>query len=315
MLVLSREKECANDLLKAYDISYTSISTLRKGTCYLLVEMLIRNWRMWIAARRFNPEVLVGIMGVTIVQVGKLIRKPAIVFYDTENASLTNRVVYPLAHSICTPTCYEERVKGHHLTYPGYHELAYLHPTRFTPDPSVLKKLGLDPDEIYFVVRFVSWQASHDLGETGLNLDFKRTLIAQLAEQGRVLITSEEPLPEDLQAYQFSLKPEHMHHVIAFSNMLVGESATMASEAAVLGIPAIFISDTGRGYTHEEENEYGLVFNYKRNQPQEILTKVDELLNIPMEHFQQLRERLLKDKVDTTQWAMDYIDSVILEKT
>ena len=30
------------------------------------------------------------------------------------------------------------------IFYPGYHELAYLHPKYFTPDNEVLKELGLN---------------------------------------------------------------------------------------------------------------------------------------------------------------------------
>lgn len=131
VLVLSRDKECTNKLLEAYGILYTSISTLRPGKAALIAEMLERDWKMWQAARRFKPDLLVGIMGVTIVQVCKLIRKPAVVFYDTENASITNRFVYPLAHSVCIPTCYQGTVNGNHVTYPGYHELVYLHPNPF----------------------------------------------------------------------------------------------------------------------------------------------------------------------------------------
>ena len=52
--------------------------------------------------------------------------------------------------------------------------------------------------------------------------------------------------------------------------MVIGESATMASEAACLGIPAIFISNTGRGYTTEQDKKYGLIKHYRLNQWEEI---------------------------------------------
>ncbi len=313
VLVLSREKECANALLAAYEIPFHSISRLgsRKGS--LLWEMVVRDVRMLGAALRFKPDVLVGIMGVTIVQVGKLIRRPAIVFYDTENATLTNRVVYPLAHSVCTPTCYTGPVRGRHVTYPGYHELAYLHPNRFTPDGDAVRQMGLDPDSPYFIVRFVSWQASHDVGEKGLGLDFKRRVVEKLEKHGRVLITSEGELPPQLSPYRFNLPPETMHHVLAFATVLVGESATMASEAAVLGVPALFISDTGRGYTDEEEAAYGLVFNFKTSQTAEVFERLDALLNMEdlKGEFSRRRERMLTEKVDTTAWMLDYIDGVV----
>ena len=315
VLVLSRDKECANDLLDAYEIPYTSISRIGKSKAALFLEMAVRDWRMWRAAQRFKPDVLAGIMGVTIAQVGKVIRKPAVVFYDTENAGITNRVVYPLAHSVCTPACYQGEVNGEHITYSGYHELAYLHPKRFTPNPSVLTKAGLDAKETFYIVRFVSWGASHDIGETGLSLDFKTTLVNTLSQHGRILITSEGELPIELEQYRFSLPPEDMHHFIAFASMLIGESATMASEAAVLGVPAFFISETGRGYTDEEEEKYGLVYNFKATESANAMEKINKLLDQPdlKDEFQKKRHAMLADTVDTTAWLMQYIDRVVKE--
>lgn len=313
VLVLSRVKECANDLLKAYDIPFTSISAIGASKLNLITEMLVRDWRMWRACRRFKPDVLTGIMGVTIAQVGKLIGKPAVVFYDTENATATNRFVYPLAHSVCTPTCYQGKVNGNHVTYPGYHELAYLHPDRFTPDRDVLIRNGVDPGQPFFMLRLVSWQASHDVGEQGLGSDIIDTLLKKLTPLGRVLISSEKALPPQLEPYRFSCPPEAMHHFLAFAQLIMGESATMASEAAVLGTPAFYISDTGRGYTDEEEARYGLVFNFKRHERERVLKKLDEVLALPdiKSAFANQRKKLLAEKIDTTTWMIDYIDRVV----
>ncbi len=311
VLVVSREKECANELLEAYGIPYTSISKIgqRKGALFL--EMGVRLWRMWKLARVFKPDLLVGVMGVTIAPLGKVFRRPAVVFYDTENAGITNRFVYPLAHTVCTPDCYQGEVNGTHVTYPGYHELAYLHPAHFTPDAEVVRGLGIDPEGVFYLVRFVSWQASHDIGEVGLTLERKRELVQRLAGKGRVLISSEGPLPEDLESYRFRASPHVIHHVMAFASLLVGESATMASESAVLGVPAVFISETGRGYTDEEEARYGLVRNFKATQAEEALHAVEEWASShPREQGREKRRILLEEKVDTTAWMVDTLDAV-----
>jgi predicted glycosyltransferase len=313
VLVLSREKECANALLDAYDIPYRSISALGRKKWSLLTEMVVRDVRMLAAALKFKPDVLIGIMGVTIVQVGKLIRKPAIVFYDTENAVTTNRFVYPMAHSVCTPECYDAPVNGTHVTYPGYHELAYLHPNRVSPDPAKVRALGIDPDAEFSIVRFVSWQASHDVGEKGLSASFKREVVERLRKRGRVLITSEGELPDDLERDRFALPPESMHDVMAFARILVGESATMASEAAVLGVPALYISDTGRGYTDEEEAKYELIYNFKTTQCDAALARLDEILAMEDSRvvFQERRQKMLAASIDTTEWIIEYVDGVV----
>jgi len=313
VLVLSREKDVANQLLDAYAIPYESISKLGASKLSLLSEMVVRDLRMWRHARDFEPDVLVGIMGVTIVQVGRLIGKPAIVFYDTENAQLTNAFTYPMAHSVCTPACYQAAVRGRHVTYPGYHELAYLHPRRFSPDPEVVQRAGIDPGEPYFIVRFVSWQASHDVGEAGFDLELKRQMVSELGSHGRVLISSEGPLPADLEHLRFSAPVQEMHHFIAFCRMLVGESATMASEAAVLGVPAFYIADTGRGYTDDEQARYGLVWNFKRHEARQALSTIVDLLARPElgSEMAAARARLLAERIDVTEWLVRYVDSVV----
>ncbi len=314
VLVLSREKDVANELLGQFDIPYKSISALGSSKWSLISEMATRDFRMYREARAFRPDVLIGIMGVTIAQVARLIRKPAVIFYDTENAKITNRFVYPLAHSVCTPECYQAKVNGRHITYPSYHELAYLHPARFSPDPEVVRAGGVDPTSPYFILRFVSWQASHDLGEHGFHIELKKKFVQRLSERGRVLISSEGTLPPELEQYRFRAPAHHMHHFIAFSRMLIGESATMASEAAMLGVPAFYIADTGRGYTDELESRYGLVWNFKLAQAAQALEKIEELLDdrdlgatVAARH-----ERMLNQRIDTTTWLMDYVQKVAL---
>ena len=75
-----------------------------------------------------------------------------------------------VADAYCTPEAYQEAAGPHHLRYRGYHELAYLHPRYFTPDPAVLGEAGLAPGEPFTLVRFVGWAAGHDIGHQGLSL-------------------------------------------------------------------------------------------------------------------------------------------------
>ena len=234
---------------------------------------------------------------------------PAVVFYDTEFAVQTNRLVYPLAYSVCTPDCYQGKVPGRHLQYAGYHELAYLHPNRFTPDPAVLAEFGVSPDEPYSIVRFVSWQAVHDRRERGLTAKQKRHLVEVLQRRGRVLISSEAPLTPDLAELAVRGPVEQIHHLIAHARLVVGESATMSSEAAVLGVPAVFIATTGRGYTDDEERRYGLVRHFTEDQYDMALSDHRGDTRAPASTWQAARQRLLDEKIDVTAWMVDYFET------
>jgi len=163
VLVTARDKDLVLELLDAYGIEHQLLSRQAKGLAGLFGELLVRDMRLLSVARKFRPDVLTGCAGVCIAHVARLLGRPSIVFYNNEEARLQNLLTYKFAHVVCTPACYRAHIGPKHVRYPGYHELAYLHPQRFSPDPSVLEAEGLEPGERFCVVRFVSWQASHDV--------------------------------------------------------------------------------------------------------------------------------------------------------
>lgn len=306
--ITARDKDRSVELLQAFGLPYQQISRQKRGAG-LAVEMGQRTARLMSVMRRFRPDVMTGIMGPSIALAGAVRRVPAVVFYDTEFAVQTNRIVYPLAHSVCTPDSYQGKVPGRHLQYAGYHELAYLHPNRFQPDPAVLGDFGIGPDEPYSIVRFVSWQAVHDRKERGLTAKQKLHLVEVLQRRGRVLISSESPLEGHLADLAVPGRVEQIHHLIAHARLVVGESATMSSEAAVLGVPAVYIATTGRGYTDDEERRYGLVRHFTEDKYDLALSAVEEISAEPAETWRTARQRLLDEKIDVTAWMIDYFET------
>ena len=83
----------------------------------------------------------------------------------------------------------------------------------------------------------------------------------------------------------------------------------MASEAACLGIPAVFISNTGRGYTTEQDKRYGLIRHYSLDRWPEILDTMKAWASQDLnEAWQEKRRVMLKDKIDVTPWLVDLIE-------
>lgn len=309
-VITAREKDCATQLLEAYGLKYELISRMSTGLAKQALELAGRTIRFLKIARSFQPDYLIGIMGPTIALAGKLLASKTVVFYNTEIAFISNFFSYPLADLVVTPSCYQRSVGRHHLTYQGYHTLAYLHPKRFTPDEGVLLSKGINSRKPYFVLRFVSWHASHDIRAKGFSSEGKDRLVEILSEKGRVYISSEEPLPSHLKPYELPMPVESLHHLLAYAQLFVGESATMASEAAVLGTHSVFISSTYRGYTDEQEKRYGLVHNFTEDQETEALAKVVELLKNPdlKAEASRSRERMLEEKIDVTAWMVDFFE-------
>ncbi len=130
-----------------------------------------------------------------------------------------------------------------------------------------------------------------------------------LRTRGRVLISSEAPLSSDLADLAVHGPVEQIHHLIAHAQLVVGESATMSSEAAVLGVPAVFIATTGRGYTDDEERRYGLVRHFTEDQFDLAVSTIERTLDTPRSSWQAARDHLLTDKIDVTQWMVDYFET------
>ena len=60
-----------------------------------------------------------------------------------------------------------------------------------------------------------------------------------------------------------------------YAQMYVGEGATMASEAAILGTPSVYINPLILGYLNEINNKYHLLLQFSKGEP--AITKVLEL--------------------------------------
>jgi predicted glycosyltransferase len=203
------------------------------------------------------------------------------------------------------------------IRYPGYHELAYLHPKWFKPDRDVLGETGIG-DKNFFILRFVSWQASHDIKQKGVSHKMKMELIETLTKYGQVFITSEAQLPSELESYRLPLGPEKLHHLMAFATMVIGEGATVASEAAMLGVPAFYITKPGGGlgYTNELEEKYGLIFNFDVQQCDSALQKIKDLLKKPdlKEKWLVKRDKMLNEKIDVTEFIARFIETYPVDK-
>ena len=312
ILVTARNKEVTLDLLDRFGIKYVEVGRSKKNNVSKAIEMFRIDYRLYRLAKTFNPDILIGGVGnVYVAHVSTVINKPCILFNDTEHAVLQNLLSYPFASVICTPSCYNKDLGKKQIRYNGYHELAYLHPNYFTPNPAVLDEIGLGEDDTFIILRFVSWNASHDIGQHGIQ--DRTALVRELEKYGQVFITSEGRLDGGLAKYQIKVAPEKMHDLLYYATLLYGESATMASECAVLGTHAIYCDFAGRGYTDEEEEKYGLVYNFKLDEGsiRSSLEKAVELLgdNNLKSVGRKKREKLLADKIDVTAFMVEFIEN------
>lgn len=306
--VFARKKEIVEDLLHCYDIEHEVLAPEANSLLELAKIELIYEYKLAKRARSFGPDVMVAMGGVGISRPALLSGAQCLVLTDTEHATLQNKLAFPFADRILTPDCYQDNIGDKQVRYPGYHELAYLHPNRFDPDPSVVKQADVDPHKKYVILRLVSWDAVHDVGDSGFE-DIVDAVTAIESTGARVLITSESDLPQEIEDRRLVIEPHKIHHLMAFSDLFIGESATMATESAVLGSPSIFVSSSTRGYTDELSEEYGLVWTYsdQNREKQAINQAIDILENNDDINWCRRHDDLLQNKIDTTEFILSQI--------
>ncbi|MFC1485599.1 DUF354 domain-containing protein [Candidatus Latescibacterota bacterium] len=314
VIVTSRDKEVLVPLLNAAGITHMLLGRSASSVPGLLGELIARCVKLFRIVRREKPDVITSFGGPFSAPVGRLAGVPTVTFYDTEHAWVSNLIAYSTTHYLVLPSSYKNPPKRRTIFFAGCKELAYLRPEYFTPDPGIRERLGLAEGDRFAIIRFVSRRVSHDFGHRGLRDEDKIHAVEAFLPYARVFISSEVPLPGDLASYQFPLPPEEMHHALALADMLYGESATMASECAVLGTPAIYLDFTGRGYTDKQEEKYGLVHNFSLSQKdiaESIRTGI-AILTAPegKRPWKEKRDRLLGDTIDLTALITELVERV-----
>jgi hypothetical protein len=299
--VLSRDKDVMLSLLDELGCDHLCISRARKGYLGTLFELLVREWRTFIAVLRFRPTLVLSAHSVAITHVAWLMRIPCIVHEDTEFATLQQRLFLPFASKIVTTTSYYKDWGPRQLRINSLEPLAYLHPSEFQPDPTVLSKYGLSAEEPYVVLRLIAWRALHDHGVSGLTPDDVAKLSTTIGASGiqKIVLSSENDRGNTPLVGAIKVAPHDLHHLLAFARLCISESITVAGESAVLGVPTVLANPLEAGHTRELER-YGLI---ERILDKETLSErvgailADEGI---MKTKAQARARLLAEKVSFT---------------
>jgi uncharacterized protein len=311
-LVVIKKKDVLEDLLNESSLPYYNILPTGKsdGKFGMVKDLFKRGSKLIAFTIKQKPDLLVG-TSPDISYTGKLLGIPSLNVNEdnTDVVPLYAKLAYPWATKILSPdTCNNGKWQHKTISYNGYHELAYLHPNHFTPDISIVQKY-IDSSIPFFILRFSNLKAHHDQGIKGVSNDMIKSIIEILKPHGRILITSERPLIEDLNSYMMKIKASDMHHFLAFAHLIVGDSQTMSAEAGVLGTPFIRYNDfVGRiGYLNELENYYKLGYGFSTNKFEQALECVAAVIHEDKITYKFRLERMLSEKLDTSLVIYDTI--------
>lgn len=277
--VLARDKDVLLNVLQEEHVHYEVFGAHKKnlrGKILATPRLLLNYIRI---ARRLKPDLIVSKASFYGTLVARLCGAKAVIFPDSEVVTVTNRYVVPLATRVVTPGCFGLDYGAKHARIEGLFEDCYLAPAVFKPQEKIIAEYGLKRP--YAVLRFVGWYANHDVNNSGFTLDEKIQLIQAVEPHMTVYISSEKPLPDTLRKYQLPTPANRIHSVLAFADLYLGDSQTMATEAALLGAPAIrsnsFVGPNDMNNFKLLENKYGLLRNVRAFE--DVLALVREFAN------------------------------------
>ncbi|MFC4357811.1 DUF354 domain-containing protein [Halobium salinum] len=265
VLVMGRDYGCTEALLDYYELPYEIYGKCETTKFSLFRELPKHYFNIAKHTRRFDPDVIFG-YGAYAAHAGALSRTPVVLVCDSEPTTLDHAISKPFASAFLTPAAFGANLGPKHYRFNGFKENAYLHPDVFEARDDIRDLLGVGPDEKYAILRLNAFGSHHDVGHAGFTPKRRRELIEQLSEHVTVLVSDEKGDMdfEGIDAREFDLHPALLHDALAEAHLLVADTQTMVTEAALLGTPAVrsnsFVGADDMGNFVELEN-HDLIYN------------------------------------------------------
>jgi uncharacterized protein len=312
--VLIRNKDILETLCQRAGMQYTNVLPEQRGRSVfsLALSYWRKYWRISKIIRQFKPSLLLG-SEPSMVHLGRLFSIPSIIFSEDDVSIIPQfaKVTYPFTDALLSPlSCNAGKWEYKKTGYNSFHKLAYLHPSVFVPDRREVAELGTGN---FFILRFAGLSAYHDTNRTGITREIAKKLIELLKPHGKICITAERVLEPEFEQYRLAIDPLKIHHAMSFASLYIGDSQSMAVEAALLGTPGIRFNDFAGeiGVLNELEQVYGLTYGIKTAYPEQLYARVENLLQNPRlkDEFSEKRKRLLADKINAHAFFMWFIQN------
>lgn len=304
VLILARDYTSTKALLEYFNLPYQIYGKQTTNSGSVIRRAPKQFFSIAKHAPKFDPDVIFG-RGLYAAFAGIITRSIVILVLDSNPSPMMHKVSSRFAETVLTPNAYGHELGDHHRRFHGLKECAYLHPDVFEPDPTVRGDLGVDSNEPFVVLRFNAFDAFHDIGDEGLSDNDRRDLIRKLAESATVFVSDEGGLLDidDLPARPYDLHPARIHDTLAEASLVVADTGTIVTEAALLGTPVI------RYDPNRDETMFGEFEELERNDLaviaetyKETLETADDLLTDEESgrRWTERRDQFLEDRVNLT---------------
>jgi hypothetical protein len=313
VVVFARDDGCTLDLLDYYDIEYNVYGKIDASKRNLLFQLPSHFASIFGFSRNADLDLVIG-MGVYSAFAAFVSRTPAIAVLDSEPMSLRHTLTSPIVTAFITPNSFTKSLGKKHYTFDGFKETAYLHPDVYGSAGDIRAELGVG-DDPFVLVRFNAFNGHHDVGQRGFSLKEKETLIERLSEHARVFVSDEGDRLDlsETEGEPYDAHPALIHDALSEAELLIADTQTMVTEAALLGTPAIrsnsFVGDDDMGNFKELERA-GLVYNL--SEFDDVLARAQSLLEDPdtAREWDEKRRQYVGEKCNLTALLTDLVDDI-----
>lgn len=263
--VINRDNKMINQLLDYYGIEHTirNKRPSKKGTVASIVNLI--RMTLWCIYKSFSfrPDMYLGFANIPCAISSRIFHKTCVLLNDTEHNIISHKIYMPNCDAVLTPFYFKidlDKLVGSkdikQIRFNGYIEQLYLHSKDYRQNDSVLNELNVKPKE-YVIVRYIAYNAHHDMGVTPLSREARQQLVADIAQNYKVFVSLEKEFDMDFyQPYLLHISPEKMLDLMAGAKFLITEGATMASEAFLLGVPYLYLNPLRCGYIDYQCSHY-----------------------------------------------------------
>lgn len=317
VVFLARDYGETLDLMRGLGLKFFVYSKPLKSKIMKILNFPIDVFTARDFLKKNKPTILLGFGGQEIYT-AFLLRRPSIVFSDSEpHINLSYLIQYKIfmlfVNSIITTKMFTDNLGKKHIKVDSLKEIAYLNPRYFKADKNIFNLLKIEKNEDFVIIRFNAFDAVHDVGIGSFSLDEKRRLVHELEKYCRVFISAEKKVSKEFDNYLINVPKQKMHDCLYFAKMLVTDTQTMTTEAAILGTPVIrcnsFVGKNDMSNFIELEHKYKLIFNY-RNPNDAIEKAIDLIKNSDIKKkWKVKKDKLLSDKIDITSFMVWYIEN------
>ena len=227
---------------------------------------------------------------------------------DTEHVTWQVKIAFYSSDVLIAPE-FAKFDQYKRIVFKSIIDSAYLHPSIFKYNPEIVENLRLLENGRPILYRLTNFTALHD--KKIKSRDWEYDLIREIAKNHPIILVSEGKVPKDLQKYQKNFKITDFHHILSQCKLYIGSGGSTATEANLLGVPAIYSNPLNAGIFEEFQKRFGLFHNHRITKQlilksmnyflamkkSEINSRYNKILNY-CEDINPLLYRLAKDDIE-----------------